>query len=134
MESTSAPTIISYNDEIYNYRELRKTLISDGYRFKTKSDTEVILALYEKYGMNFLQFLSLWDRRNQRLILARDRVGIKPLYFCNFNGRIYFASEIKAIRAALPDLNELSPQAVNSYFIHQYIGGPDTILEGIKKL
>ncbi|MCZ6595301.1 MAG: asparagine synthase (glutamine-hydrolyzing) [Bacteroidetes bacterium] len=140
MESTSARTIVSYNGEIYNYRELRKDLISDGYRFETKSDTEVILALYEKYGMKFLQFLSgmfaiaLWDRQTKKLIMVRDRIGIKPLYICRYNGRIYFASEIKSIRAAVPNLNKLNLHAVNSYFTRQYIGGRETIFESIEKL
>ncbi|MFQ5601948.1 MAG: asparagine synthase (glutamine-hydrolyzing) [bacterium] len=140
MTSPTGQSIITYNGEIYNFPQLRQNLVAEGYPFKTRSDTEVILALYEKYGMSFLDYISgmfafaLWDRTKRKLILTRDRIGIKPLYHCDFEGKIYFASEIKAIRSVLPQLNELNPAAVNFYFTRQYVGGNCTIFNGIEKL
>ncbi|MCG8606072.1 asparagine synthase (glutamine-hydrolyzing), partial [bacterium] len=140
MVSATGQSTITFNGEIYNYRQLREKMIAAGYSFKTKSDTEVILALYEKHGMDFFQHLSgmfafaLWDRQQKKLILARDRLGVKPLYFCIVNGRLYFASEVKAIRAAASQLNDVNDKSVNAYFTRQYIGGRDTIFSGIQKL
>ncbi len=140
MESATGRSVISFNGEIYNFQELRKDLAAGGARFRTKSDTEVILALYEKHGSAFLQYLSgmfafaLWDRASQSLLVVRDRIGIKPLYYVEHKGRLVFASEIKALHALCPELDELDPASVNSYFIRQYIGGPGTIFKKIKKL
>lgn len=140
MQSVSGNSVISYNGEIYNFPDLRANLLKEGYLFKTKCDTEVILTLYEKYGVDCLQHLSgmfafaLWDRKRQRLFLARDRVGIKPLYICTQPDRLIFSSEIKAIRKAAPHFNELDPQSVNSYFTRQYVGGAGTIFKEIKKV
>lgn len=138
MESAGARSVITYNGAIYNYRALRERL-ADGYAFRTRSDTEVILALYEARGEAGLEELrgmfafALWDRERRRLLLARDRIGIKPLYWADRGGRLYFASEIKALRAVLP-AGELNPESVNAYFSRQYVGGPSTIFRDIHKV
>ncbi len=139
MESANKIATISYNGEIYNFPQLRKQLASRGYRFQTQSDTEVILALYEQHGRRCVDYLrgmfafALWDRQQQTLLLARDRIGIKPLYYAIQNERVYFASEIKAIRTVLKN-NALDKNSVNAYFTRQYIGGNDTIFQHIKKV
>lgn len=139
MESANKIAVISYNGEIYNFPELRRQLSGLGYRFQTHSDTEVILALYEQYGRGCLNHLrgmfaiALWDRREQTLLLARDRIGIKPLYYSVQKEGVYFASEIKAIRAVF-GTDALDQNAVNSYFSRQYIGGEGTIFQQIKKV
>ncbi|MFP6641585.1 MAG: asparagine synthetase B, partial [Myxococcota bacterium] len=94
---------ITFNGEIFNYRELREELIEKGHRFDTQSDTEVILHLYEEKGQDCVEDLNgqfafaIWDERTSRLFLARDRMGIRPLYFSQPNGKFVFASEIKAL-------------------------------------
>ena len=96
---------ITFNGEIYNYQELRRDLLQSGHVFKTKSDTEVIVHLYEEYGAECVTKLrgmfafAIWDERNKRLVLARDRVGIKPLYYACTGRSVVFGSEIKAILA-----------------------------------
>lgn len=94
---------VIFNGEIFNYIELRDDLIKDGYVFYTKSDTEVIVHLYHKHGLDFPKYLNgqfaiaLWDKSNKRLVLTRDRVGIDPLFFYVYKGKLYFASEVKSI-------------------------------------
>ncbi|MDX1741945.1 MAG: hypothetical protein R3178_11650 [Rhodothermales bacterium] len=133
MESSTGRSIVSYNGEIYNYRELRKEMEGHGYRFRTDSDTEVVLALYERHGTGGFTRLSgmfafaIWDRREKRLVLARDRYGIKPLYYARHDGRILFGSRIKALRRVASSVGHVDPAAVNSYFMRQYIGGESTI-------
>src|SRR5208337_5544842 len=96
---------IVFNGEIYNFRELRTFLLSKGHVFKTQTDTEVIVHLYEEFGPQCLDelrgmfALAIWDEKTETLFLARDRVGIKPLYYCQNNKSLVFASEIKAILA-----------------------------------
>ncbi len=140
MHSTGGRSVISYNGEIYNYRELRESLRETGYVFETGSDTEVILALYESHGIAALKELSgmfafaLWDREEKRLVLARDRFGIKPLYYTESDGRLIFASRIKALRSVASSVGGISPAAVNAYFLRQYIGGENTIFSGVKRV
>ncbi|MEM7317187.1 MAG: asparagine synthetase B, partial [Planctomycetota bacterium] len=96
---------IVFNGEIYNYRELRKELESRGHQFRTQSDTEVIVHLFEEAGPACVDQLrgmfafAVWDSQKRELFIARDRMGIKPLYFTQQNGRLYFASEIKSLLA-----------------------------------
>ncbi len=128
------------NGEIYNYRELREELIARGHRFKTSSDSEVLLHSYAEYGDDFLQKLNgmfgfaLWDARRQRLIVGRDRLGIKPIYVYRDAHRIAFASEAKAL-LALPGVpTQLDPSALHSYLNLGYVAAPQSIFRGITKL
>lgn len=131
---------ITFNGEIYNFPDLRERLVKQGHRFSTRSDTETILAAYKQYGDKCVDHLrgmfafAVWDRHRQRLFLARDRVGKKPLYY-HFNGqRFIFASEIKAIlqHPSVPRL--IDPRAIADYFNYNYIPFPRTIFQPIKKL
>lgn len=128
------------NGEIYNFVELRDQLQSQGHRFRTGSDCEVILHLYEEYGEACVQHLrgmfafALWDERRQQLLLARDRMGEKPLYLYEAQGCLYFASELKALlRIGLIDF-QLDPVAIYQYFHFQYVPEPLTPIKGIRKL
>ena len=128
------------NGEIYNFRELRADLETRGHRFTTRSDTEVLVHLYEEHGSDLFSRLrgmfaiALWDRRRDLLLLGRDRVGKKPLYY-SFDGRtLLFASEIKALRQH-PDLDvSLDWQALNHYFSHHYVPEPLSIFREVRKL
>ena len=128
-----------FNGEIYNYRELRRDLQQRGHHFYTESDTEVIVHLYEEYGVDFPQRLNgmfaiaLWDERRQRLLLTRDHLGIKPLYYALLPDRLLFASELKALRAAdLPLTVDL--EALSIYLSLLYIPAPHTIYREVRKL
>ncbi len=130
---------ITFNGEIYNFQELRARLEARGHRFYTNSDTEVIVHLYEDEGTNFLVHLNgmfafaLWDERNGRLILARDRMGIKPLYWAEYGGVVYFASEAKAILlAGIP--REVDLEGLDLLINLSYIPGSKTLFKGIQKL
>src|SRR5213592_860791 len=110
---------IVFNGEIFNYIELRAELEALGHRFRTKSDTEVIVHAYEAWGdgafarMNGQWALALWDSARRRLVLTRDRLGVRPLYICEHQGRLYFASEVKAIFAADASIpRELDPMGI----------------------
>ena len=131
---------ITYNGEIYNHQELRRDLEARGHIYKTHSDTETILHAYEEYGEDCLQKLrgmfafALWDGRNQRLFAARDRLGIKPLYYAQRGGTLLFASEIKSILAS-----ELVPTAVNQRVLPEFFTfgqtvDDQTLFDGILKL
>ena len=128
------------NGEIYNFIELRRRLESQGHRFNTNSDCETILHLYEEHGLDFVQHLrgmyafALWDSKSKRLVLARDRMGEKPLYLYETKGRLLFASEMKALLASGLVPFELDPAAVNLYFHYQYVPEPMTPLKGVRKL
>jgi len=131
---------VIFNGEIFNYVELRAELERSGHRFSTRSDTEVIVHLYEDMGLEFVQRLNgqfaiaLWDARLRRLILARDRVGIRPLFYCVVRGRIWFASEIKALLAALPQLGRLDPFGVTQALTFWSPVDPSTAFEGVESL
>lgn len=128
------------NGEIYNFVELRKRLKASGHKFLTEADGEVILHLYKENPANFITHLrgmfafALWDEKRQRLILARDRMGEKPLYLYETDGRILFASELKALLHSGLVKFELDPRAVNLYFHFQYIPEPLTAVKGVRKL
>ena len=128
------------NGEIYNFRELRRELEALGHRFKTASDSEVILHSYAQYGDEFIHRLNgmfafaLWEARRQRLIIGRDRLGIKPIYLYRDAGRLAFASEAKAL-LTLPGVTaELDPAALHSYLNLGYVAAPLSIFRGIGKL
>lgn len=129
-----------FNGEIYNYPELRQTLIEKGHRLKTSSDTEVIVHLYEEEGEEFVQRLrgmfaiALWDDRKHKLLLYRDRVGIKPLHYWLKNGTLLFASEIKALLEYPEVSREISLGALSDYLSFLYIPTPRTIYREILKL
>jgi asparagine synthase (glutamine-hydrolysing) len=131
---------IVFNGEIYNYQELRGLLLSKGHVFKTLSDTEVIVHLYEEFGPDCLQQLrgmfafAIWDGNAKTLLLARDRVGIKPLYYCLKDSSVVFASEIKAILAD-PSINrEMVPELIDRFLTFLYMPGEETLFNGIAKL
>ena len=128
------------NGEIYNFRELRSRLEAAGHRFRTGSDVETLLHLYEQHGDAFVDHLegmygfALWDQRRQRLVLGRDRMGQKPLYYTVCNGVLAFASEVKAL-LALPFVRAaIDPDALREYLALGYAVAPRTIFKGIFKL
>ena len=129
-----------YNGEIYNYRQIQKELIQQGHHFRTNSDTEVIVHAYEEYGVGCVEHFNgmfafaLWDEKKKQLMLARDRLGIKPLYYHFKNGDLSFASEIKALLAATETPREIDPQALHDYLTLAFIPHPRTMFKRIKKL
>ncbi|RSL17380.1 asparagine synthase (glutamine-hydrolysing) [Edaphobacter aggregans] len=131
---------IVFNGEIYNYQELRSLLLSKGHVFKTKTDTEVIIHLYEEYGPDCLKELrgmfafAIWDGNAKTLFLARDRVGIKPLYYCLDDSCLVFASEIKAILADPSIDRQIAPELIDRFLTFLYVPGEETLLNGISKL
>ena len=131
---------ITFNGEIYNYKELRGQLAARGHAFRTDSDTEVIVHLYEEKGFGCLEDLcgmfafAIWDARKQLLFMARDRIGQKPLVYSVQDNRCIFASEMKSILQA-PDISrEIDPVALNEYLAYLYIPHPRTIFKRIRKL
>jgi asparagine synthase (glutamine-hydrolysing) len=128
------------NGEIYNFRELRSQLTTRGHHFSTGSDCEVIVHAYEEYGDDFLTALNgmfalaLWDERRRRLVLARDRVGIKPLYYAEHDGVFLFGSEPKAILAYPGFPRALDVTSLYQYLTYEYVPSPRSIFQGIRKL
>ena len=131
---------IIFNGEIYNYKELREYLIGRGHRFKTQTDTEVIVHLYEELGETCLERLrgmfafAIWDQRQKSLFLARDRVGIKPLYYAQTRESVVFASEIKAILADPAIVTDVRPSIIDRFLTFDYVPGEDTLFRNIYKL
>jgi asparagine synthase (glutamine-hydrolysing) len=131
---------VVFNGEIYNYRELRAELLQRGHRLATQSDTEVIVHLYEDYGddcvtkLRGMFAISLWDTKKNRLLLARDRVGIKPLYYTVTKDALLFASEIKSLLLDPSVPREVDPQAIDRFLTFFYLPGEETLLRGIQKL
>jgi asparagine synthase (glutamine-hydrolysing) len=131
---------VVFNGEIYNFPELRRELEDRGHKFYTHSDTEVIVHLYEDLGANCVRKLrgmfaiALYDERRQSLLLARDRLGKKPLHYAFDHGRLLFGSEIKTILAVAPDLAELNPDALMQFFTFGYVADPNTAFRKIAKL
>jgi len=131
---------ITFNGEIYNFQELRDELLARGHRFRSQSDTEVMVHLYEDEGPDFVRrlngifALAIWDMRLRRLVLARDHAGIKPLYYWQSGRKLIFASEIKALLQH-PDVpNRLNHAAVPDYLTFLWVPGDETMLAGIRKL
>jgi asparagine synthase (glutamine-hydrolysing) len=131
---------VVFNGEIYNYRELRRMLESGGHRFKSQSDTEVIVHQYEQHGWQCVeQFrgmfaFALWDEANGILMLARDRLGIKPLYYTVQDQRVIFASELWSLLRGLGRLPALDPVALAQLFLVQYVPSPQTVFSNVFKL
>lgn len=131
---------ITYNGEIYNFRELRTELVSRGHSFCGQSDTEVLLHMYLEYGEAMLQKLNgifafgLWDQRSQSLFVARDALGVKPLYYAESPQGFAFASEIKALLQVIPDARELDYPSLHRYLSFQWCPGEGTPLTGVRKL
>jgi len=131
---------IVFNGEIYNYKDLRHDLTQKGHQFKTNTDTEVIVHAYEEYGAQCLSELrgmfafAIWDANRQALFIARDRVGIKPLYYCQSPGQLIFASEMKAILKDVSVQREVNLPMVDRFLTYYYVPGDETILKGIRKL
>lgn len=131
---------VVFNGEIYNFHEIRTKLMKKGYHFRTNSDTEVIIQAYAEYGENCVRYFNgmfafaIYDRVKRKLFLARDRLGIKPLYYYYKDGMFIFASEMKAILEDPLVARELDWQAFNYYLSYNYIPAPHSIIRDVKKL
>ncbi len=132
--------VIVFNGEIYNYRALKSRLLNEGVTFKTTSDTEVILKLYEKHGVESFKELdgmfgfSIYDKNLNKLYIARDFFGEKPIYYYSLKDKFIWASELKSIMNILDHKPKISKEGLNLYFRLTYIPAPYTIYEGVKKL
>ena len=131
---------VVFNGEIYNFKQLRESLVTRGHRFQTDSDTEVIVHLYEDHGVDFVHHLNgmfaiaLWDRTAQRLLLVRDRLGQKPLYYAYTKNGLVFGSELKCLLACPDTPIELDRSAIYHYFTLGYVPHPLSIYKGIRQL
>ena len=132
--------VVVFNGEIFNYPELRAELEAEGYRFETRCDTEVVLNAFLRWGVSCFSRLrgmfaiAIWVQSEGRLILARDRMGIKPLYYCLQNGEIYFGSELKCILLHPAVSRNICLSGLNCFLSLNYVPGPLTLVEGIVKL
>jgi len=139
LEDASGRYVMVYNGEVYNYQQLRSQL-QPHYAFRTQSDTEVVLAAFIQWGAEALQHLNgmfalaIWDRLEQRLLLARDRLGIKPLYYYQHGDKLLFASEIRALLASGLVPRRLNEAALVDYLTYQTVHAPHTLVEGIRML
>jgi asparagine synthase (glutamine-hydrolysing) len=130
----------AFNGEIYNHPKLREDLRARGHTFTTSGDTEVLVHLYEEYGEAMVHALegmftfAIWDERTQRLLLARDRFGEKPLFLHERGGELLFASELTSLLQVRPELRELDPVAIDAFFVFAYVPGPGTIVPGVRQL
>jgi asparagine synthase (glutamine-hydrolysing) len=140
IENEDGSAVVVQNGEIYNYRELKRELEGRGHRFATDCDTEVLVHLYEEEGERFVERLrgmfaiALWDRRRERLLLARDRFGIKPLYYRHTDGGLSFASELKSMLEVPGFSRQIDPEAVAAYLAFNSIPAPLTIFAEARKL
>lgn len=140
MTNDSGSLILSFNGEIYNYKEIRKELESKGYHFNTDSDTEVVLRAFEEYGhqcfshFNGMFAIAIWDKTTEKLTLARDRFGKKPLYYSVIGNRLVFSSELKSLSRSLSIQQNINHHSVSDYFSLGYISTPNTIYDGVQKL
>ena len=131
---------IVYNGEIYNFQELKKNLEEKGHRFKTHSDTEVIVHAYEEYGEGCLKYfngmfaLAIWDSKRRELFLARDRFGKKPLYYASFDNQFIFASEMKAVLKHPSVRRRIDIRSLGKYLAYEYVPSPHSIFKDIYKL
>jgi asparagine synthase (glutamine-hydrolysing) len=131
---------IAFNGEIYNFEELNRRFLSSGHSFKTRSDTETIVHLYEELGeacfaeLRGMFSIALWDARKKQVVLARDRMGKKPLFYSWDGRRLLFGSEIKALFPAGGLSKEIDLEALTDYFSYQYVPAPKTIYQSVRKL
>ena len=131
---------VVFNGEIYNFKELRAQLEQAGHRFRTQSDTEVIVHGYKEWGtdlfdrLNGMFGLAIWDVHRKRMVVARDAMGIKLVYYRLDGGTLTFGSEIRAVLAATPDLPDIDPTALNLFLRFRYTPSPRTIFSGVRKL
>jgi asparagine synthase (glutamine-hydrolysing) len=131
---------VVFNGEIYNHHQLRRELLAAGHRFATRSDTEVLVHLYESHGPEMVRHLhgmfafSIWDSRRQRLFLARDRTGMKPLSYALHGNGIIYCSELRALYAFDRSGLSIAPGAVMEYLAFGYVPDPMSIFEGVRKL
>jgi asparagine synthase (glutamine-hydrolysing) len=138
--SVDGQVVISFNGEIFNHAALRGQLIRDGESFRSRSDTEVILKLYERDGIESIALLNgmfaivIWDKRDRILHLVRDRLGVKPLYYAGVGNALLFGSEIKSILASGVIDKSVNQRAVWDYLTFRYVPGPQTIWEGVFKI
>jgi asparagine synthase (glutamine-hydrolysing) len=137
ISNESDSVVLVLNGEIYNYCSLRDQLETRGHKFQTECDTEVAVHLYEEHGDECVHWLrgmfgfALWDKERQRLLLARDRLGIKPLYFADINGVLIFGSEIKSILQHPAVVAELNYEALSNFLSLKYVPSPETMFRGI---
>src|SRR4051812_24137877 len=140
MMDTTLGYVIAYNGEVYNFAELRRDLVGRGRRFRTKTDTEVVLNAYAEWGpeaverFNGMFALAIWDRTRRELFLARDRYGIKPLYIAYTGDRVLFGSEVKALLTHGAIRADLSPQHLLEYLTFQNIFSDGTLFAGVTLL
>lgn len=140
MVDDASGVALIFNGECYNFLELRAELQESGYRFNTATDTEVVLYAYLHWGRDAWQHLrgmfalAVWDPREGELLLARDRLGIKPLYYTEQNGRLFFASELRSLLASEAIPRKLDPQSLESYLWHGFVPGPGTLVRDVKLL
>jgi asparagine synthase (glutamine-hydrolysing) len=132
--------VLVYNGELYNFPSLYAELVAKGHHFKTRTDTEALVHLYEEHGEGMVARLqgmfafALWDRTRRRLLVARDHFGQKPLFYTEKGGRLAFASEIKALLADDPSLAELSPKALDQYLTMRFVHPPETFFSRVRAL
>ncbi|KPK52030.1 MAG: hypothetical protein AMS22_09955, partial [Thiotrichales bacterium SG8_50] len=131
---------VVFNGEIYNYRELKQELEARGHRFYTQSDSECIVHAYEEYGERcFERFrgmfaIAIWDQKHQRLVLARDRLGKKPLYYAHVDGNLVFGSELKSLLLVPGVGRELRDEAIYDYLLYGYVPTPKSIFSDVQKV
>jgi asparagine synthase (glutamine-hydrolysing) len=140
MSNEDDSIVVVFNGEIYNYQDIRKALLRRGHQFKTRSDTETIVHAYEEYGDDCVQqfrgmfVFALWDQRRERLLIVRDRLGIKPLYYYQGPDSLVFSSEIKSLTECPEIPREVDETSLNLYLSLRYVPGPRTMFKGILKL
>ncbi|HBE88607.1 MAG TPA: asparagine synthase (glutamine-hydrolyzing), partial [Elusimicrobia bacterium] len=140
VKNEDGSVVVVFNGEIYNYKELRADLEKRGHRFSTASDTEVLVHLYEEHGPDLCSSLrgmfafAIWDSRRARLLLARDQFGVKPLYYAEAGGALFFASELKALLLCDRIPRDLDPAAMDAYFTLLRVPAPLTAFRAVKKL
>ena len=140
MVSSCKNFVLSYNGEIYNFKKLKAELVKKSYRFYGKSDSEVVLNLFIEYGISFLKMLegdfaiSIWDNKLSKLLIARDRMGVKPLYYYNSNSTFAFSSEISNLLDIIIDKKDINLKSVKSFLSYLWIPGNNHLISGVKKL